>query len=256
MRIPILLALCTMSATQAAAQGAFVPLRCGQRCSSVSTPDSVTVSVSLDRGMARSYVDVYFGGAGEGAFFFPVPADATVTGSQVTAGRDLLVYNRWSGDDESRWILQGILRQRGGAIRAYAGRRVVHVDVPSQPVDSVRRVRIEYVQPLVRRSGEVAWAFPMSAVAGRRAQPVRIVMDVRDSTGFRSVSSSHEVDVSLGTETDRCPPQARCGSMGVPSQRARVVRFAGTGGAPRDFRFAWIPGNLPARDPHSALKRE
>lgn len=250
MRALSLFALFLLAApTPAAAQGIIVPVRCQAGCSPGSlTVDSVHAWANLERGVAMTYVNHVFsnatGEALDGAFFFPLPADATIERVTVNEGEELEIYNQWSGPEESRWILQGLARERQGArLREYAGTRVVHVRIPSVDAHGSKRMQIGYSQPLRADGGVIAYRYPLALAATAPDGHLTLGMTVKTEAGFRDVGSpSHAVDVQLGTELGRCLPRERCGTRGFPSERVRVIRLLDGGGSrTRDFELRYTP---------------
>jgi hypothetical protein len=250
MRAFSLLALSLIaSSAPAAAQGIVVPVRCQDACSpGALTVDSVHAWANLEGGRAMTYVNhVFRNGTGEaidGAFFFPLPADAIVERVTVNEGEELEIYNEWSGPEESRWILQGLARERQGArLRAYASANVVHVRIPSIDAHGVKRMQIGYSQPLRADDGVIAYRYPLALAAAAPAGHVRFGMTIKTEAGFRDVGSpTHAVDVQLGMESAPCLPQERCGTRGFPSERVRVIRLLdGEGGRVRDFELFYTP---------------
>jgi hypothetical protein len=248
--------LLVASSAPAAAQGILVPVRCQGPCAPRAlTIDSVHVWANLERGRAVTYVNhVFSNGTGEaidGAFFFPLPPDAVIERVKVQQGEDLQVYNEWSGPEESRWILEGLARERrDGRLREYAGAGVVHVRIPAIPARGVKHVQIGYSQPLRAENGVVGYRYPLAiGAAAAEGGHLRLGLTVRTEAGFRDVGSpSHAVDVQLGTEPGRCLPQERCGTRGFPSERVRVIRLvSGSGARTRDFELRYTPLEDPAR---------
>lgn len=251
---PILpLILVFMAAPAAVGQGIVVPIRCQGECPGslpLSLPiDSAQMWVNVERGIANTSVDYVIrnptAAVIDGAFFFPLPAGATITRVAVEEGEELEVYDEWSGPEESRWIMDGILRERSGpALREYAEIGLVHVRVPSIPARGTQRLRIQYAQPLRTHEGAVRYTYPLSI--GAAAAPIghlSLGMEVKTVAGFRDLHSpSHPVDVKWGTEVGRCPPRARCGFRNVPSQRVKVVRMdEGRVDRSRDFEVVYTP---------------
>jgi hypothetical protein len=68
-------------------------------------------------------------------------------------------------------------------------------------------------------------------------------MTIRTEAGFRDLRSpSHPVDVELGTESVRCPPEMACGYRGAASHRVKVVRLReGAIDRTRDFEVVYTP---------------
>jgi Vault protein inter-alpha-trypsin domain len=254
MRTLRLLALLSFAAAPAEAQGIAVPVGCGGCASGALRMDSLRVSGTLANGSARIYVDHIIHNPSDNmvdaAFFFPLPEGAQLTQVSVFEGSTLEQYNQWSGPDESRWIQEGIARERPDAeLHAYAGMNVVHVRIPSIPARGTQRVQLAYTQPLRAERGTLGFRYPLSA--GAAASPigsVELVLTVETEAGFDELGSpSHDVRVELGSEMARCPPQARCGFRGVPSRRNRVVRFTGGGAAQaRDFELLYTPSQRAA----------
>jgi hypothetical protein len=249
MRPTFLLALLAIVPLPISAQGIVLPIRCAATCPRTLTLDSVTVWANLDRGRAVTYVDYVVrnqtAGSVEGAFFFPIPTGAEVDRVWVRSGSDLELYNEWTRPEESRLMLDGFARERPDAgLAAYAGMRVVHVRVPPIAPGGSRHLQIGYAQPLRPERGTVAWRYPLSVAAA--AAPVghlELGMTVTTADGFRDLRSpSHAVRIEWGTEMGRCPPQARCGFMGVPSQRVKVVRLEHAADVrARDFELVYVP---------------
>lgn len=247
--LPVLALLVFAPPATAAAQGILVPVRCHDECPRHAlTVDSVHAWANLERGRAMTYVNHVFGnGTGEeidGAFFFPLPPDAIVERVAVNEGEQLEIYNEWSGPEESRWILEGLARERRDPrLREYAAANVVHVRIPSINAHGVKQMQIGYSQPLRADGGVVAYRYPLSLAAAAPAGHVTLGMTVKTEAGFRDVGSpSHAVDVQLGTESGPCLPQERCGTRGFPSERVRVIRLLdGEGGRVRDFELVYTP---------------
>lgn len=252
MRTLPLLALLLAAAAPAAGQGIVIPLRCEGACPADGTlpriaVDSVEMWATVERGAATTHVEHHFhvpAGAADAAFFVPLPADATITGVSVYLEGTLVRYNEASGPDVSRWIVEGIVRDRPDAgLGAYAGAPLVHVPLLAGAAGPYR-VQVSYVQPLRTENGTLTYRYPLSAGgAAARAGQVTLGATVRTEAGFRDLRSpSHAVDVTWGTEAGRCRPQAACGFTSVPSRRVRIVRAApGPGDRARDFELVYTP---------------
>lgn len=233
----------------AVAQGILVPVRCQGPCILRSLSiDSVHAWANLDRGRAETYVNhVFSNGTGadiDGAFFFPLPADAVIERVTIQQGDELEIYNEWSGPDESRWILEGLARERRDArLREYAGANVVHVRIPGIRAHGVKHVQIGYSQPLRAENGVIGYRYPLALAAAAPIGHLTLGMTVKTEAGFRDVGSpSHPVDVQLGTEPGPCQPQERCGTRGYPSERVRVIRLLNAAEARRrDFELRYTP---------------
>lgn len=264
MRTLLLLALLALSAAPAGAQGIVVPMRCQGACPAVLPLDSVTVVGNLEGESSITYVDHVFrnetAASVDAAFFFPLPRGAVMYQASLYEGSELELYNQWSPPEESRLLLDGILRERpGSGLEAYAGMEVVHVRIPSVPAHGTQRLQIAYTLPLGAPGGPLSYRYPLSVATGAApAGTLRMVLVVETETGFRDLSSpSHRVDVEWGEEAGRCAPRARCGFTNVPSRRVKVVRMeAAPGDRTRDFELVYTPadsGSVP--DPRSAAAR-
>lgn len=267
MRILSTIAFLSLAATPVAAQGIVVPVRCHGECPAdggrarVIVMDSVQMWAYLEQGAAATHVDHQFRNTTadtvHAAFFFPVPADVTLTSISVYRGDELTRYNEWSGREESRWIVEGLLRNRPqSALRAYAGVTLVHVPVGAIPPHGTGSLRISYSQPVPAENGTHTYRYPLSAGAGAGAAPaghLAIGAQVTTETGFRDLRSpSHAIRVEWGTEAGRCPPRARCGTTNVPSRRVKVVRLeAGRDDRARDFELVYTVAD-PAGEGRSA----
>lgn len=263
MRIIRFLALLSLASAPCAAQGVVVPVRCHGEC---PPPNGLPRTFALDTvqawahvergGQARTSVDHLFrnetADTVDAAFFFPLPADATVFQVSVVDALKpahdrgaLLLYNEWSRPDESRWIMDGLIRERRvTGMRAYAGQVLVHVPVRAIPPGGARQLQIQYTQPLRAEGRAVAYRYPLST--GAAAAPIghlTLGMEVKTEAGFIELRSpSHAVDVEWGTESAPCPPRFRCGSRGVASERVRVVRLQpGSDVRERDFELVYTP---------------
>jgi hypothetical protein len=256
MRSLPLLALAVLAApVHVGAQGIAVPVRCTGACPAAQAlprillGDSVGVSADVKSDGSTTYVNHRFhnstGGEIDGAFFFPLPDDATVTGASVFDGTELKQYGEWSTPGESRRMLDSIVRaSRGSPLRVYRGRNVVHVRIPSIPAHGSVGLKLGYTQPSHGEAGALAYDYPLSAGAGEVPfTHFALTAQVTTARGFGSISSSsHVVEVRAGTEMGRCPPAARCGYTGVPSRRVKVVTLtAGAEAAARDFRLEYTP---------------
>lgn len=268
MRIIPLIAIFSLAAAPCAAQGIVVPVRCTGECpAGVRLPqqlalDSVQVWATLENGGARTSADHTFRNSTDhtvdAAFFFPLPEDAVVYQVSVSDGARanhdntrLLLYNEWSRPDESRGIMDGLVRDRRGPdLGAYAGQVLVHVPVRDIPPGGVRELQIQYTQPLRMEDGRVTYRYPLSVGAREsRIGELRLGMTVKTEAGFVEVGSpSHAVDLELGMESGPCHPRARCGSRGYPSERVRVVRLEPRADdRRRDFRLVYTPHGGPPR---------
>lgn len=261
MRALALLALLSFPAASAAAQAIIVPAPCRGACLAAERPrnalriDSVWVGANLARGEATTYVSHLIrnttGESLDGAFFFPLPRGATIERAMVYENAHKLnSYNEWSPPAESRRLLEESVRGRR-EIRAYAGADVMHVRVPSIPPGGTRQVQIGYRLPLRASGGRVTYTYPLATMAA--VAPVRVFtmnLSVRTPAGFVDLRSpSHAVDVQWGTETGRCPPEARCGFMSVPSTRIKEVRLEVPANARnRDFVLVYTPAAADGRD--------
>lgn len=277
MRIIPLLAVLSLATVPCAAQGIVVPVRCQGEC---PPPDGLPRTFALDTvqawasvergGQARTSVDHVFrnetAGTVDAAFFFPLPADATVYEVSVVDALKpahdntaLLQYNEWSLPDESRWIMDGLIRERQiTTLDAYAGQVLVHVPVRAIPPGGARYVQVQYTQPLRAEGGAITYRYPLST--GAAAAPARhltLGMEVETEAGFVELRSpSHAVDVTWGTESAPCPPRYRCGSRGVASERKRVVRLQpGDDVRERDFVVVYTPAASEGRPERRRMSR-
>jgi hypothetical protein len=254
MRTIPLLALLALAAAPAAAQGIVIPLRCEGACPADGLPhslaiDSVDAWGTVRRGFAHVYVDHVFrnGTAGtvDGAFFFPLPAGATIQDVSIHGAGGLEQYVAWSEPGEARRLLERIVRERPeSGLREYAGVGLVHVAVGSIPAGGERRVRIVYHQVLPDEDGTRAFRYPLSV--GAIASPIgvlRLELTIHTDAGFDDVySPSHPVDVRLGMEGVPCREPMRCGSRGAASFRVKVVRLVnGPGDRMRDLEIRYTP---------------
>ena len=113
-----------------------------------------------------------------------MPADAVVTRVTVQEGRELELYNEWSGPDESRWILEGFRRERDAqGLPAYPGTTLVHVRVPSIPAHGAQHLQIAYTQPLRAEDGAITWPPPPPKLpaAAPKAKPAAAAAAARRS---------------------------------------------------------------------------
>jgi hypothetical protein len=238
--IPI---LALSAATPAASQAVLVPIRCTGDCPApdrlpLAIPsDTTSLSAVLSRGQAKTAVHLAFrndtDGVIDGALFLPLPADAIVTSVAVNPrGGQVSQYGNWSRDQESRWVLEGILRDRPSpGLRAYRGARVLHMPILDIPARRVMLVTVSYTQALRETGGSVAYTYPLSVGGdGPATGPFKAMVTVESEAGFRALSSpSHELDVRWGWELVRCPCGSRCGSTGAESHRIKRVQASGSG---------------------------
>ena len=266
MRILLPIAILSLAAVPAVAQGIVIPIRCEPACPADGLPrtlslDSVKAWANLEHGVAMTYVDHAFRNETtdtvHAAFFFPLPADAAVYSVSVVDAdlpahdrNGLLQYNEWSRPDESRWIAEGLVRDRGiDAVREFTRTRLVHVPVRAIPPGGRRHLQISYMQPLRMEDGTIAYRYPLSV--GANAAPIgelTLGMTVKTDAGFRDLRSpSHAVDVQWGTEPGPCHPRERCGVKGYASHRVRVVRLVGSPvDRTRDFEIVYTPEEAAA----------
>ncbi len=264
MRSFLLLPLLALSAAApAASQAILVPLRCTGDCPPPGRlpravpSDTTGLSAVLRRGNAQTVVHLAFrndtDGVVDGALFLPLLADAIVTTVSVNPrGGQVSQYGDWSRDEESRWVLEGILRDRpSAALRAYRGTRVLHAPILDIPARTVMQVAVHYHQPLRESGGSVAYTFPLS-VGGDApsATPFAARVTVESEAGFRAFSSpSHELDVRWGSESVRCPCNARCGWTGAESHRIKHAGASGGGRGERRKEFRLVYTLIPPGSP-------
>lgn len=274
MRIPLILIPVLLVAAPAAAQGVVVPVRCHGACTDplprTLAINSVLAWASLDSVQASTSATHAFHNDGrdtlDAALFVPLPADATVYSVSVydtnlpAHDRNALVgYNEWSRPDESRWIAEGLARDRRiPALREYARTRIVHVPLPGIPPGGRRSVQVQYHQPARMEDGRAVYRYPLSV--GGDVAPIgqlRLGMTIRTQAGFLDVHSpSHAVEIEWGTEAARCPPRMACGMRGVPSERVRVVTLADGGNVRRrDFEVVYTPREVDAEQRGASLPR-
>jgi len=262
--LPVLLALA--AAAPCAAQAIIVPLRCSDECAPERLPrtvalDSVGVWVNSEPGGFRTMVNHVFHNETsdtlDAAFFFPLPADATIQSvgmyDQKVVAHDrhnLLHHGAWSLPQEARWILAGLMRERPRAgLDEYAVGELLHVPLRAIPPGARWMVQVQYSQPQRMEGGEIAYRYPLST--GAAASPIgdlRMGLTIRTEAGFASVGSpSHAVEVRWGLEPGPCRPQERCGTRGYPSERVRVIRLQPRADdRRRDFRVVYTPREAPA----------
>ncbi|HYW14512.1 MAG TPA: hypothetical protein VE871_21270 [Longimicrobium sp.] len=253
MRTLPLLALLALAAAPVAAQGIVIPLRCERACAADGTPpriaaDRVEVWAAVYRGVAITHVDHHFHtvGAVEGAFFFPLPADADVYGVSLYLDGGDEQHQPWSDPGESQRMVDAIIRERPDAgLAPYRGAALVHVPV-RVPAAGAHRVQISYAQPMTAHDGTFTYRYPLAAGgAAARAGHMTFGATVTTETGFRDLRSpTHAVDVEWGTEAGRCRPEAACGSTTVGSQRVKIIRFTPSpGDRARDFELVYTPAD-------------
>lgn len=240
----------------AGAQAVVVPVRCPGGCpSGTLAVDSVHVSAHLERGGAATYVNHTIRNPSssviDAALLFPLPRDAEVVRASVTIAGKLLQYGDWSGPRESRWILEGIARDRPELrLGGYAAAGVAHFPVLAIPPHGTADVQIAYHQAIPAGIAPVAYRYPFADGAETApAGHVRLVMTVKTEAGFRDIrSTSHTVDIQLGTEPGPCLPEQRCGTRGYPSERVRVIRLLpGRADQARDFELVYTPAEPGTR---------
>lgn len=252
--IPLLPLLSLVAAAPALAQAIVVPIRCqgacpaAERLPGILPLDTVKVWMNVGPYASSTFVWHYFRnvttGTVDAAFFLPLPDDVTVYSVSVSRGAELIQYNEWSREDEARWILRGLAREgRGALLRDYGRRRLVHVPLRDIPPGETRQVQVSYSRP-TPLDRTVTVRYPLGV--GASASPIgklELGMEVETEGGFLEIRSpSHPVSIETGSEAGPCAPQARCGTMGVPSHRVRVVRMEpGRGVRERDFVLVYTP---------------
>lgn len=252
MRILSLLALASLAAMPAAAQGIFIPLAepgAARLPPPLLATDSVRVWGTLRDGRASVFVEHVFRNETdaplEGIFVFPLPADAVVNTVTAFRGTEVVAYGVWSGGAPARSRVDSVARVRPeSGLDAYAGLEVMHVPVAAIGPKGSRRVQITYVQPLRREGDAFVFRFPLSVGADTApAGDLSLGLEVRTQSGFADLRSpGHAVDVRRGTEAARCTPRERCGMKSVVSERVRIVRLLpGRDNRTRDFELLYTP---------------
>jgi len=248
--IILLLPLVTLAAAPCAAQGILLPVQCPGECpAGLLDVESVRIFANARPGHVVTTVNHTIRNASEetldGAFFFPLPPDAAVTSVAVYQNNQVVQYDEWSRPEESRLILQGLARERRiPGLGEYARTGVVHVSVRDIPANGSRHLRIVYTQVPHVDGDRVVYRYPLSAgLAAAPAGHLTLGVEVKTAAGFDDLRSpSHAVEVEWGMEPGPCPPEARCGSMGVPSRRVKVVRLqSGREDRRRDFELVYVP---------------
>jgi hypothetical protein len=250
MRALSLLALLLVArAAPAAGQGILLPAGCPRTCLPGDLSiDSVGVWANLERGQAGTFVRYTFRNDTraplEGAFFFPLPADATLVWTTVYTYGVVETHGEWSGPDETRRIMHDLAPQLAepvgpGDVR-YA---MVHVPIPTIPAHGTKHLQIHYTQPLRAEGASITYRYPLAAGTAARIGHLELGMTISTEAGFDDLRSpSHAVNVQPGTELAPCPPQMRCGYRGVTSHRVKVVRLRDPMNArTRDFELVYTP---------------
>lgn len=263
--LPLVLALA--AAPAAHGQGLLLRLRCTDGCAAgddrprtrAVAPDSALVSAVLEARHPRTYATFSFPGGFpgtgtvDGAFVFPLPPGARLDHVSVRVERELVHYNEWADAADAARVLEEAIRFGGPAgLAAYRGEGLVYA--PIHGVAAGRRIEIQvgYVHDLPADGDGHRYRYPLATTAA--VAPVgalHFVATLRHDHGFARLDSpSHDVRVTLGSESGPCPPRARCGTMGYTSERARVVRL--TGGRElqrRDLELRWAYGPHPLPPP-------
>ncbi|RMG98058.1 MAG: VWA domain-containing protein [Chloroflexi bacterium] len=171
-------------------------------------PQEVTVryqrvNVTIEDQIATTHIDQLFVNENdwmlEGTYFFPLPAEATVT--QLTMWVDgVPIEAKILEKEEARQIYDNIVRQlRDPALLEYVGMQAVQANVFPIPPHSERRVEIEYSQILSAENGIIHYVYPQSTKLFTNVplenQSIRV--EVRSKEAIRAIySPTHPVAVS------------------------------------------------------------
>ncbi len=162
------------------------------------------VSVSIDRQIARTDVDMMFvnegNGLAEGTFVFPLPQGAAID--------ELIMYidgvpieARILPADQARAIYDAIVRQyRDPALLEYIGSQAVQANVFPIPPGETRRITISYAQALAADNGLIRYVYPLDVTRLTARRPVEqtsiSVRVVEDEPIGNVYSPSHRIAIS------------------------------------------------------------
>ncbi|HVS16993.1 MAG TPA: VIT domain-containing protein, partial [Planctomycetota bacterium] len=140
----------------------------------------------------------------EGVFYFPLPADASISGFGMWIG-DQLVQGEIVEKQRAREIYETILRERRDpGLLEWAGGSIFKARV--FPIGLEKRIRISYTQVLAKRGDGYGYRYALQSELLRKfpLARLRIQVDVQSSETLAEVSSpSHDCRIQLGEHAAR-----------------------------------------------------
>lgn len=134
----------------------------------------------------------------EGAFVFPLPADAAIGDFQMTVDGQVLEGKLYKAE-EARRIYEEIVRsQRDPALLEYLGQGLFQASVFPIPAGATRVVELTYRQVLSLENSLYRFAVPLGRGSGQTPPTsMALSVDLHDQPGLRTIySPSHNVSIS------------------------------------------------------------
>ncbi|RME64084.1 MAG: VWA domain-containing protein, partial [Caldilineae bacterium] len=164
--------------------------------------DQYSLDAVIDGPLAVVTVQQVFRNTGqrtvEGAYIFPVPANASPGDLQLTVDGQTLEGRLYPADEAERIYTEIVRRQRDPALLAYVGRGLYQTRVFPIPPGASRTVTLTYRHVLEQDDGLYRFDAPVPGAGDPDRAPKRFALrvDLRNQPGLRTVySPSHNVSI-------------------------------------------------------------
>ncbi|MCE7981301.1 MAG: VWA domain-containing protein [Caldilinea sp. CFX5] len=134
----------------------------------------------------------------EGAYLFPLPADAAISDFQMTVDGQTLEGQVLTKEEARRAYEEIVRRQRDPALLEYIGDNLFQVSLFPIPAGATRTVELTYVQILTQRDGLYHFRYPLR-LQQYSAEPIKelaINLTLQNQAGLRTIySPNHDITV-------------------------------------------------------------
>ena len=196
----------TLGSLVAKIDGRDVPLSVGYHKVTVDIRDQIARTV-----IEESFVN-HTKGILEGVFYFPLPADASISGFGMWIGNELVEADVVE-KQRAREIYETILRERRDpGLLEWAGGNLFKARVFPIPGESEKRIKISYTQVLPLRGRTYRYSYALESELLKQRPLAELSLDVRIS------STLPLADVSCGTHSCRIGKTAHAGHVEFTAQ--------------------------------------
>lgn len=206
----VFFAVLLFNVVAASAQGVIVPGPC-RRCPDGPRPaplprslpvKSIKIDTRISSQVATTHVEQIFrndtDAVLEGAYFFPIPEQASITEFAIWDGDRRLVGEVRSREEARRIYDEIVRRQRDPGLLEYAGKNLFQASIFPIPARSDKKLELTYTQVLQAEAGTIAYRYPLGT--GRQMVEIgtvsgRIELDSKEP--LRNVySPTHAIDIN------------------------------------------------------------
>ena len=184
-----------MGSLLANVDGREVPLTLGYHKVSVDVRDQIAKTVIEESFV--NHTDVVL----EGVFYFPLPADASISSFGMWIG-DELVEGDIVEKERARAIYEQILREkRDPGLLEWTGGNLFKARI--YPISGEKRVKIGYTQVLKKRGDTFTWNYALQSEMLRRTPLPQLAIEVKISSAEPLAARKHTTIINVVNVSDR-----------------------------------------------------